>query len=605
MLLALVAFSLRTALLGASYLAPGWLALRAAGLPRQPAPAFVVSSALVYLVVLALALGGIGITLASVGLALLLVCFALLLLPKASLGPEPAGEATPPDLWTRSLQVALVLTGALFAWRAFAQPLTGPDTSFRWNLLALQIVDSGRLDSYPPVVLEHFARYFYPDGVAPFVAAQYAWTYLVFGSTAAPLTGFVVTTQFGATLGLAYALVKPAAGRVSGLVAAVAIASSALVFWAFHIGQETGWIALSLLAVWWCATRARGGFSVASGAVAALALLPSLVAREYGPVLLLAGAGLALGAGASWRQTVGFAAIAALVAAPWYVHVWLRCGNPFYSLSPLELFPVNETLRDLLASYRERFALPRQQPAFLAYRALDVAVGSSLVLLLTAAAVRNWRRTLAPLGAAGLILALWFTSAGYTSGGLHIANRVAVPAAILLAVAGASVWRIGPGASTHRSRPLASAVLLSVLWSFYLNAAPPAGPTGPTLRVWFAELTRLAPGSTTPSHPPLPVEGRILTDNAYLHAHHSRTVGAPEILPYWAPECSFLLSPSLDAAEAARRLRALGVTAVHLSGPASPNWTYWSRFPFFSQIAPAWPRLAAVRDLPLHSVPLD
>lgn len=602
---AIVAFSLHTVLLVASYLTPGWLVLRAGGLPFHPAAAFVVSSSLIYLAVLALALSGIGITLLSVGLALLCFCLALLFVPKASSVPALQIEAPHSNGWTRGLQAALIVTLALFIWRAFAQPLTGPDTSFRWNFLALQIVESGQLDYYPPVTLAHFARYFYPDGFSPFVAAQYAWTYLVFSSTVAPLTGFVVTAQFGATLGLAHGIVRRVNGPVAGMIVAVAIAGSSLAFWAFHIGQETGWLALGLLAVWWCAVQGQDRFPVAFCAVAALALLPSLVAREYGPALLLAGVGLGLGAGLPWRRTLLLAALATLFSSPWYAHVWLRCGNPFYSLSPLDLFPVNETLRDLLASYRDRYSITQQRAGYLAYRAFDVAAGSFLILLLATVAVRDWRRNLAPLGAAVMIFALWFASAGYTSGGLHIANRVAVPAAILLAVAGASVWRIDSITSTLASRLFGSAVVLSALWSLYLNAAPPAGPTGPALRVWFHELTRLAPGAEMPSRQPLPVQGRILTDNAYLHAQQFQVAGGPEILPYWAPELSFLLSTSLDAADAAKRLRELGITAVQLPGPDSPNWAYWSRFAFFRHIAPAWPSIALVSVPSLHAVPLD
>ena len=595
----------RAPLLLASLLAPGWLLLRACRLPRSLAAAFPLSLALIYFLAVALALSGILLSLVHVGTALALACASLALVPTAA--PLVVVPPAPRTALARWLLLFLGLTVALFAWRACTQPLSGPDTPFRWNFLALEIARTGDFSYYPPITLADFERYFYADGFAPFVALQYWWSYAVLGTTFPHVTGLVVTAQFAATLVLVSDLVSQGAGRTAGHLAAAVLASSGLVFWAFLLGQETGWIALSLLASLWCWTHTSPAHSGPAALAAAAALLPALVAREYGPALLVAGALLACHAGARGRPLVLFAAAAALLAAPWYLHVWLRCGNPFYSLSPFGLFPTNDTLTGLLESYRERFALPRQRPGFLAYRFADLIVNSPLALAAIPLALAAWRRHRAALLAAALLAALWYSAAAYTSGGLHIANRALAPVLVLVVLLATPVAARLPLPTAAR-RPLTALAAAAALWSLYVNAAPPAGPVPLSPITWWRELTRITPApSPSPSRltpVSLPPGTRILSDNAYFHAaEHAAGFPFP-IIPFWTHEVRFLFASDVASAPLAQRLRTLGIGAVHVQRGDSPNWPHWSRHPFFRDIVSTWPLVPNPTGLELRRVPV-
>lgn len=597
----------RTPLLVASLLLPGWLMLHASRLPRSPAAAFALSVAVIYFVSLGFGLTGFKLSLPLIGLSLLVICAGLALLARPAQRPLSSVPAAPPwDRASRWMLGFIVASIALFVWRAFAQPLSGPDTSFRWNYLALEIVRTGDFSYYPPVTLADFERYFYADGFAPFVAIQYWWSYAVLGTTMPHVTGFVVTAQFVATLSLAAEVVAHTAGRTAGFAAAAVIASSGLIFWTFLLGQETGWIALALVAALWCWTRIRSDSSALAPLAVAFAILPALVAREYGPIFLGAGVLLALQTGAQWRTIALFAGAGALLAAPWYLHVWVRCGNPFYSLSPFGLFPTNETLSGLLQSCRERMAIPRQRPGLLAYRAADLAVNSPLILVATCWALAGWRRYWATLAVAGLVAALWFSAASYTSGGLHIANRVLAPGLVMLVIV--AVW-VRPQAPGGRGLARLTPVILALaaVWGLYVNAVPPAGPAPLPLQQWWeqardvAAVAKVHPSRISPGS--LALHERIASDNAYFHAEEHAAGFAHPIVPFWADELRFLFSTTLTADDAVRQLRALNIGAIQIQRAASPNWPYWVTRPFFHTIVATWPLVENVSGLELHRVP--
>ena len=304
-------------------------------------------------------------------------------------------------------------TVALFASRAFAQPLSGPETSFRWNYPALEVVRTGEFSYYPPLTLPDFERYFYANGFAPFVSLQYEWSYFILGSTLPQLNGFVVTAQFAATLVLVYSIVAANSDRLAGLAAAAILASSWLVFWTFHFGQETGWIAFALVAALWCCRSSHLRLLPVAHLSLAFALLPALVAREYGPVFIGAGVLFALSSGARLCELALFVGISVALAAPWYMYVWLGCGNPFYTLSPLGLFPTNPVIDHLLAATHESRAL-LQHPGVLAHRALDLVLNSPLLVVAGCFALFAWRWHRAILLVAGLVVALWCSAVGYS-----------------------------------------------------------------------------------------------------------------------------------------------------------------------------------------------
>src|SRR5687768_8242951 len=63
----------------------------------------------------------------------------------------------------------------LVFWRAWHEPLAGPDIEFRWSFLAEQMLRLGTLDFYPPRSAGDFFSYFWVESIPPGVAALHAW----------------------------------------------------------------------------------------------------------------------------------------------------------------------------------------------------------------------------------------------------------------------------------------------------------------------------------------------------------------------------------------------------------------------------------------------
>ena len=57
--------------------------------------------------------------------------------------------------------------------RTALYPLRGPDTAFRWEGLAVAMLQHQSLAFYPPVTAADYAVYLYADGIPPLVASVY------------------------------------------------------------------------------------------------------------------------------------------------------------------------------------------------------------------------------------------------------------------------------------------------------------------------------------------------------------------------------------------------------------------------------------------------
>ena len=144
--------------------------------------------------------------------------------------------------WMLALPVLPLVMVAV--WRAVAQPLPGADVDFRWNYLAELMVQTGRLDFYPPMAALDFTRYFWADGITPLVSSLYAWTYFATGSLDRHWTAFPVLLQVAGLLGLLHALGSQWGGARGGWLACALGGATFLLQFAFNLGQETGLTAL-------------------------------------------------------------------------------------------------------------------------------------------------------------------------------------------------------------------------------------------------------------------------------------------------------------------------------------------------------------------------
>lgn len=475
--------------------------------------------------------------------------------------PPPVVRSRELFEWWLVLPVVPLL--AVAAWRAVTQPLPGVDADFRWDHLARLIVQSGRMDFYPPVSPEAFAQYFWADGIAPLVSGLYAWTYLAAGSTAKGWTAIPVLLQVAGLLALLHALARlwqPEA-RAGWLACALGGGTMLLQF-SFNLGQETGLTALgagamTLYLVHW----QRGGeipLLVPAAACAGLAAC----AREYG--LLFAGAGV-VWVGLQqrgWRSLVLFAGLAAALPLTWHLRVWHLTGNPLYAHDVAGLFPVNPVfdawMKGYVGTYGSVFAQTegwREIGRLVMLTCLPAAGGLAAGLLL-------WRRQAGSFGwglVALMAAVAWVLSVPFTAGGLFYSMRVLSPLLVLgCAWGGAALARWVPRRKNLSGLLLGlglfgvDAALRALTIPLNPYATPPAEwpRAGLTYQDEFAREDEPFVKAVTQQ-----VTGRVLSDSAglqYLFQQAGRT-----LVPLWSPDVRFLFAAGFQG-EAVTRLRKQG-----------------------------------------------
>ncbi len=468
--------------------------------------------------------------------------------------------------WWIAMPALPMITVAV--WRALTQPLPGADVDFRWNYLAEIIVNTGGLARYPPFTAADFTHYFWPDGIAPLVAGQYAWTYLAAGSTAKIWTALPVLLQFSGLLTLLLALGRLWGGARGGWFACALGGATMLLQFAFNLGQETGLTAIGVggLAYYltlWERTH-RTDLLIPAAVCATLAAS----AREYGVIFPLVGAGWLLVARAGWRQTAWFALGALVLPAAWHLRNWLRTGNPFYAQDVAGIFPVNPVFSEWMRGYVGIYGAPlRQWSGWMEIGRLFLltALPAWLGLLAGAALWRRQPGWTGMLGLAGATLACWLASVPYTAGGLFYSMRVLSPLLLLgCAWGGAALARWVP-ARRHLAGLLLGLVLFALdaslrTWTIPLN------PYTISLREWpdagyqfqreFARDDQAFIDSLADFVP-----GKVLSDSAGLQ-NIFRAHGK-QLTPFWSPEVAFICSVEF-AGDAVTRLRELGYTHLLL-----------------------------------------
>ena len=541
------------------------------------------SFALLFSSALALELVGIPLTRGPWLGAMTALALLASLLPRR---PPPAGRDRPPgppaNPWLlAALATAASLALAVIAYRAIAQPLTGPDTIFRWNFLARQILHQGGMGFYPAVTAANFARYMWPDSIPPLLSLLYVWSYLGAGSTAAAVTAPIVILVAVLGFFMVSLLATRRAGRAAGIWAVAILAGSAVHSWSVSMGQETGLTTLGILALAWAMGDET---SAPDWRLAGLAAGVTALSRDYGLAVVLVSTGWLVWRRRPWRELAGFTTLTVVLLVPWYARAWVRTGNPFGNFNLFDWFPVNEMLAALLRYCAQEYGFRghvMERLGELAPLLWPLGAGVLLTALAGSRVRQAWPVSLRWLAA--LWLAVWMWSVSYTPGGLSYSLRVLSPLLALLAVAGGVALTQVRGAT--RGILAAGLVLLAAEASgraLVMMRMPLSVPP----RDWVRIGTVFSAQNGDAGHDRAAAiigTHRVLVDDAYAHAYLvNRGVKA---MPPWSPDLDFLRAPEVDMTSTVHRLKLAGVDYIWLTASRDIR-AYLAPFPFFNELSP-------------------
>jgi hypothetical protein len=501
--------------------------------------------------------------------------------------PVP-GQSVPTEL--RVLVFILVAASGLLLWLLTARiPLMGPDTSFRWNFLSLQMLKEGSFAFYPPRSAQDFRHYFYPDGIPPLVSFSYWWLYASLGRAAPPVTSIFIASQYLMAMWIAYRLGCRLHSPMAGCWAVAALVGCTLFFFAVVLGQETGLTAISLGATLYFILEPEMRFLDRAMILAGISAGVGCLSREYGVIVVICGLATCL-----WRKMgVKPAAIllvtTAVSASPWYIRNWLLTGNPVYSNSVGQLFPVNPIHAAILETYHQELGMTHEQAwslcKWLATRAPLQLVGLFLGLC--------FLRKLFPLILSALLfMIVWLYSMRFTSGGVSISSRVLSPAWLALSVA-MGVVVVSLRLTKLVQWALLGLVLVIGMHAIYLHLPVSNAGNAPDSSNIDLEWNRLADRFRMQN-------GRILSDNAYVHAPLSAR--GIDVVPIWSPEVRFLFDQQMSPSAARQRLLALGIRFVE-TGDSQLNSMFLQKIKFFSQDAGRWTVFARLGTLTFYQLP--
>jgi hypothetical protein len=330
--------------------------------------------------------------------------------------------------------------------------------------------------------------------------------------------------------------------------------------------------------------------------LAGLSAAVGALAREYGWAFLACGLVALWWRRRGWKEALVFGLTACAAAGPWYLRTLLLTGNPLYSNRLLGL-PVNPVQAAFMDSYRERLGVSRWTASQWAHLGRYLLENAPAQLLLGPAAALVFARRHGYLGLmAALVVALFLTSVGYTSGGTGYAARVLAPAVVLLSLpVGALLARLrSPPALLVVGLTLTALLARAAVYAFIYPATVFPAPNGIPPGAWpRAALYRepdapVSPGKREEKLPGLlrgrlPAGTRLLGENPYAYAALAGTEN--EVVPVWSPEVFFLFDRGLDARAARRRLWDLGIRAV-VYNPDSLNSDPLRRDSSFFEDAP-------------------
>ncbi len=449
------------ALAAAAFVLPGWLVARRWSAPAPLLTGCLVSAALWFHLVLVCDLAGLRLKRSTLLGGWAVLCVAAVLLGRHLRSPEPR------RWWQRirpaGFEWVWLAAGAAgfasIAARALIDPLSGWDNLFRWDCLARAIVAHGNLHFYPPVQPADFEIYAWCDGIPPLVSLLNLWVYLVTGVMSPAVTAVRVAGEALLIGAAVFGLGRDLWGERGGWSAVGLLGTSSLFLWGVAMGQETGMLAVTLLALLWLLEKHRGDDQTGSVAWAGLAAGVGALSRDYGLALPLLGLAILAFRDRRPRNLLLFLALAALVAGPWYLRNWVRTGNPIFPLEIGGLFPTNPVYTEVMQRIVHDRSFGSNHINYgLLVETLAVIAGAALAAA-AAGAAKAGRRSITLLAALLLTVALWAWSVPWTAGGLNYSLRVLTPAVALCAVLGGWLGSLRPGIG--RAAALAAAVALS------------------------------------------------------------------------------------------------------------------------------------------------
>lgn len=480
-------------------------------------------------------------------------------------------------------------------------PLSGYDTIFRWDYLARRILEIGRFDFYPPVRAADFKDYYWPDGFPPIVAFAYWWIYAAYGKYVPQLSSLSVVPQYLVVLGLTFWLAARMGGKKAGALAVGLLATSSAYFRDQAIGQESGVMAVSLLAMLWvllCENRSSR-MMIAAGVCAAVGAM----CREYGWAYVIFGLVLIVCRYRSGKEAGWFFGSALIVAGPWYLRNWILTGNPFWSLK-LPGMPVNPVFWEMMQTFPPHYGAMAWSGRVWRETIVYLLVGSPLQLIAGTISMTLLLRKERWLAAAVVMsFALWLYSASYTNGGAQYSTRTLAPAwGIMSACAG--IWMVLWRGPARRGMGILVAICFVIAfasdWIFPFSFFNP--PPGSWVQVGLEAHPRYDPvEAIVPQVQSMLRPGsRILGDNLVAFAR-LQNLGY-ELVPPWSPEVAFLFDPNVSAAQAIERLRARNIRAV-LAAPEGSGTFFFVEHSRFYQGAAQWQKIGAAPGVILFRLP--
>lgn len=494
--------------------------------------------------------------------------------------PSPSYMGLSILVFSCSLLIAMLLRTTLF-------PLCGLDTSFRWEGLAVAMLQQQSLDFYPPVSAGDHAIYLFTDGIPPLVASVYWWIYAVIGIPLQQATSISVVLQLLATMALTFYGVRQAFGREAAWWALLAIGTSPLLMAGFAIGQETGFTALSVagqLCFSWSAVRTQKRSAVI---VAALFAALGALTRDYGPALALAGASVLLWNRGTRHLLPTFIFMVSLLAVPWYFRNWLLTGNFLFS-HRIFGFNVNVVHAAIMDHYKELYSFATFTPEHwhMLFKQLVTGGGLAIWVGLPYSLVR-WRELVPLVVTALLITLLWVCSVGQTAGGVVYSTRVLTPVMLVMGItAGVALSRLwvttksgavweGLVSGTKFFVLLLCCYSIASLANYpsrsqYLFTVPTGTESGSFQKIVVDHLENTN----------LPATG-VLTDMTFLAESMKRTSRFKPVM-HWNPEVQFVFDQDLETEEVHRRLVEKNIKLI-LVDYKSPNNQFLSKFKFFRE----------------------
>lgn len=556
---------LRLILLGAGLTLPG---LGWALASRWPLPWFiggVISALSLFTGVLVFEIIGVPITLLSLSLFLTLIGVLGWGRYRRVRIPSPTASSGPSRSFVWMLIATISPMLLVATWRAITQPLSGADTSFRWNLLAELIHEYGHFNFYPATTVSDFSIYFWADGIAPLVSSLYSWSYLAADSLQPTWTAPVVLIQFAGLITIIFALGKQLNGPRAGAFAIALAGGTMLLQFAFNLGQETGLTALGVAGTIYYATKWRDSSDTSSLIPAALCASLAACAREYGPAIILVTAFWITTHGRSYRPAFRFILIASFLPAIWHLRVALMTGNPWFAHDIMGL-PTNPVFSAWMSHYREiyQFAIGEISSwqalgRYIALTALPATVG----LFAGIGLGRKHSNFGLSLATSIVFIIIWISSISSTAGGLFYSMRVLSPVLLL-----GCAWG-GAGLARIVSSKIGLSVVVIALAIFNLDASLraltiPLNPYSTPFQEWGSAGDRWSQEFEDTERPFLQsvaahVEGRTLSDCAGLRPIFAAT--GKTYSPFWSPDVAWIFE-SKSVSNPAQRLRDLGFSHV-------------------------------------------